>query len=202
MKVEGFKYTPREELMVSGYELASMQFNYGHISFPDFARSMMEFTSEKVHPYIKMFYNSIRFWPGFEVYAGQMTHYDEVDAFDLNSLLPVSEEEEEEEEYYYDEEKDEDYQAFKRLAFEIIRDGDGDMDCQSWVNILVGHNETADVFGNDDPPYVFAQLTEYWSDMDYKDPDTGVCFTYRDWALYFQNWTHQEVYSKLSKLSQ
>lgn len=93
--------------------------------------------------------------------------------------------------------EDEDYQAFKRLAFEVIRDGEGEMECQDWINELIQCNETANVFGSDDPPYVFATLEDYWDTMDYEDPDTGVCFTYRDWALFFQNWTHKEVYDQL-----
>lgn len=86
---------------------------------------------------------------------------------------------------------------FKQLAFEIIRDGDGDMECQDWINELVQCEETVEVFGNDDPPYVFSMLEDYWNTVDYKDPDTDICMTYRDWALYFQNWTHRDIYEKL-----
>lgn len=94
---------------------------------------------------------------------------------------------------------DETLEDFKRKAFEVLRDGDGDMDCQDWINELVKCKETAWAFGNDDPPYVFSLLEDYWESMDYEDPDTGVCLTYRDWAKYFQNWTHYHIYEYLQQ---
>ena len=53
----------------------------------------------------------------------------------------------------------------------------------------------------EDPYDVNSLLSDYWDSMDYEDPDTGICFTYRDWAEYFINWEHREVYDKLVEVS-
>jgi hypothetical protein len=89
----------------------------------------------------------------------------------------------------------------KRAAFEVLRDNEG-CECQDWINILVDEygKEVVDAF-DDDPFYVNSQLSDYWDCMDYEDPDTGICFTYRDWAEYFINWEHREVYDKLVEVS-
>lgn len=92
-------------------------------------------------------------------------------------------------------------EVFKRAAFDVLRDNEG-CDCQDWINILVGEygKEVVDAF-DDDPFYVNSMLSDYWDSMDYEDPDTGICFTFRDWAEYFANWEHREVYDKLVEVS-
>lgn len=190
------------ELLVLGMELTVAVVERGHIAFSDYAQTMAEFSNIKMLPYIKAFYNGVRFWPGFEGYASQMTSSDEVEVFDISKLTVGQTAENEAEinkNIFYEENNDEELQEFKRTAFEVLRDNEG-MECQDWIDCLAQENITADVFGNDDPPYVFSTLEDYWGSMDYEDPDTGLCFTYRDWALYFQNWTHIEVYNHIIKL--
>lgn len=89
----------------------------------------------------------------------------------------------------------------KRAAFEVLRDNDG-CECQDWINALIGEygEIVVDAIG-EDPYDVNSLLSDYWDSMDYEDPDTGICFTYRDWAEYFINWEHREVYDKLVEVS-
>lgn len=97
--------------------------------------------------------------------------------------------------------ENESHEDFKRKAFEILKDSDGGMECQDWIEELIQCSETIDAFGADDPPYVFSTLEDYWDTMDYTDPDTDVCLTYRDWAAYFQHWTHFDMYDNLVQAS-
>lgn len=90
---------------------------------------------------------------------------------------------------------------FKRKAFEILRDSDGGMECQDWIDELIQCPETIDAFGADDPPYVLTTLEDYWDTMDYTDPDTDVNLTYRDWAAYFLHWMHFDIYDNLVEAS-
>lgn len=98
-------------------------------------------------------------------------------------------------------EKTPEMEVFKRAAFDVLRDNEG-CDCQDWINILVGEygEIVVDAF-DDDPFYVNSQLSDYWDSMDYEDPDTGICFTFRDWAEYFAKWEQREVYDKLVEVS-
>lgn len=98
-------------------------------------------------------------------------------------------------------EKTPEMDKLKRAAFEVLRDNDG-CECQDWIDALIGEygEIVVDAFG-EDPYDVNSQLSDYWDSMDYEDPDTGICFTYRDWAEYFTNWEHREVYDKLVEVS-
>lgn len=73
-------------------------------------------------------------------------------------------------------------------------------DCESWINTIINNypHEVVDALGNN-PPDVFAELTDLWSTMDYEDPRTGICLTYRDWAEYFSNEFSHLIYDELVK---
>lgn len=75
----------------------------------------------------------------------------------------------------------------KRAAFEVLRDNEG-CECQDWMDALIGEygEIVVDAIG-EDPYDVNSLLSDYWDSMDYEDPDTGICFTYRDWAEYFSS---------------
>lgn len=98
-------------------------------------------------------------------------------------------------------EKTPEMDKLKRAAFEVLRDNEG-CECQDWMDALIGEygEIVVDAIG-EDPYDVNSLLSDYWDSMDYEDPDTGICFTYRDWAEYFINWEHREVYDKLVEVS-
>jgi hypothetical protein len=100
-------------------------------------------------------------------------------------------------EFLYNSEQDQKLQELKRAAFEVLYEHEG-CDRQDWIDwIIADHGEElAEVIG-DNPYDTYPQLEDYWDSMDYEDPNTGVCLTYRDWAEYFSCWEHKEVYDKL-----
>ena len=79
-------------------------------------------------------------------------------------------------------EKTPEMEVFKRAAFGVLRDNEG-CDCQDG-----GQNVNKVESG--------VRLR-----YQYEDPDTGICFTFRDWAEYFANWEQREVYAKLVEVS-
>lgn len=90
----------------------------------------------------------------------------------------------------------------KKVAFDAIYKYGCD-DCGDWIDTLVTcySEEVVDALGNN-PPEVYAELTDLWSTMDYEDPRTGICLTYRDWAIYFANEFSYIIYDELIKSKQ
>ena len=89
--------------------------------------------------------------------------------------------------------------ALKRAAFEAIYK-DGSEDCGDWIDTLINcySEEVVDAFGNN-PYEVYAELEDMWETLDYEDPRTGICLTYRDWAALFAVEYGLEVYEELVK---
>ena len=89
--------------------------------------------------------------------------------------------------------------ALKRAAFEAIYK-DGCDDCGDWIDTLINcySEEVVDALGNN-PPEVFAALTDIWERTDYEDPRTGFSMTYQKWAALFAVEYGLEVYEELIK---
>lgn len=89
--------------------------------------------------------------------------------------------------------------ALKRVAFEAIYK-DGCDDCGGWIDTLINcySGEVVDALGNN-PPEVFAALTDLWKNTDYEDPRTGFSMTYQKWAALFAVEYGLEVYEELIK---
>lgn len=87
----------------------------------------------------------------------------------------------------------------KKVAFDVIYKY-GSEDCGDWIDSLINNypHEVVDAFGNN-PPEVYAELADLWSSMDYEDTRTGICLTYRDWAVYFANDFGHIIYDELIK---
>lgn len=90
----------------------------------------------------------------------------------------------------------------KKIAFDAIYK-DGSEDCGDWIDTLINcyPDEVVEAFGNN-PSEVYAELEDLWTTMDYEDPRTGVCLTYRDWAIYFANDFSHMIYDELIKSKQ
>lgn len=73
------------ELILDGTILAGYHVEAGVRKFGDFARTMIGELGEDAKPYLKMWYNAVRDYPG--MMSGDMTPYGEVDATDLDALL-------------------------------------------------------------------------------------------------------------------
>ena len=86
---------------------------------------------------------------------------------------------------------------FKKAAFDAIYEN-GCTDCGDWIETLIMcySEEVINRFGNN-PFNVRAEIEDYWDSMDYEDPRTGVCLTYRDWAAYFAGEYAHIVYDEL-----
>ena len=87
----------------------------------------------------------------------------------------------------------------KKVAFDTLWRY-GSEDCGGWINDLLAcyPEEVADAFGNN-PPEVFAALTDIWERTDYEDPRTGYSMTYQKWAALFAVEYGLEVYEELVK---
>lgn len=95
--------------------------------------------------------------------------------------------------------QDKRYIQLKQAAFNAIYK-DGCEECGDWVDTLINcySEEVVNVFGNN-PFDVSAALEDLWTTMDYEDPRTGVCLTYRDWAIYFSCEFGHTIYDELIK---
>lgn len=85
----------------------------------------------------------------------------------------------------------------KKAAWNILYENAG---CEfgDWQNMLLSQypSEIVDALGSD-PEYVFHQLSEWWSSMDYEDPATGMCHSFQVWSEYFATDRSVELYDML-----
>lgn len=82
------------------------------------------------------------------------------------------------------------------LAFEAIYNG-GCEDYGDWEQEMIANygDELVEAFGSD-PIQVRHSLADMWADG-YEDTRTGVCLSYRDWAIYFSNEFSHVIYNEL-----
>lgn len=78
------KYDP--ELLQIGAEMAAYHVEAGAGTFTDFAKKMLTDLGEDIRPYLKLFYNAVRDFPGMESYESEMTPYEEVRSTDINNI--------------------------------------------------------------------------------------------------------------------
>lgn len=78
------KYDP--ELLQIGAEMAAYHVEAGSLKFVDFAKRMISDMGDNVRPYLKLFYNAVRDFPGMESYEIEMTPYEEVRSTDINNI--------------------------------------------------------------------------------------------------------------------
>ena len=74
------------ELVAIGAEMAAYHVEAGARKFVDFAKRMLGDMGEEIRPYLKLFYNSVRDFPGMESYEAEMTPYEEVRNTDINNI--------------------------------------------------------------------------------------------------------------------
>ncbi len=70
------------EILAIGLEMAAYHIEKGARAFSEYAKAMIADLGDAVRPYIKAFYNGARDMPEMAEYAGEMTPYEEVRAFD------------------------------------------------------------------------------------------------------------------------
>lgn len=74
------------ELLQIGAEMAAYHVEAGVRKFVDFAKRMISDMGDNVRPYLKLFYNAVRDFPGMESYESEMTPYEEVRSTDINNI--------------------------------------------------------------------------------------------------------------------
>ena len=74
------------EIFTMGAEMAVYHIEAGVRKFHDFVEKMVADLGDDVRPYLKMFYNAARDYPGMEELRKEMTPYDEVEATDVFSI--------------------------------------------------------------------------------------------------------------------
>lgn len=74
------------ELLQIGAEMAAYHVEAGARKFVDFAKRMISDMGDNVSPYLKLFYNAVRDFPGMESYESEMTPYEEVRSTDINNI--------------------------------------------------------------------------------------------------------------------
>lgn len=74
------------ELLQIGAEMAAYHVEAGARKFVDFAKRMISDMGDNVRPYLKLFYNAVRDFPGMESYESEMTPYEEVRSTDINNI--------------------------------------------------------------------------------------------------------------------
>lgn len=74
------------ELLQIGVEMAAYHVEAGARKFVDFAKRMIYDMGDNVRPYLKLFYNAVRDFPGMESYESEMTPYEEVRSTDINNI--------------------------------------------------------------------------------------------------------------------
>lgn len=74
------------ELLQIGAEMAAYHVEAGARKFVDFAKRMISDIGDNVRPYLKLFYNAVRDFPGMESYESEMTPYEEVRSTDINNI--------------------------------------------------------------------------------------------------------------------
>lgn len=74
------------ELLQIGAEMAAYHVEAGARKFADFAKRMLADIGEEIRPYLKLFYNAVREFPGMESYEVEMDPYEEVRNTDINSI--------------------------------------------------------------------------------------------------------------------
>ena len=74
------------ELLQIGAEMAAYHVEAGARKFVDFAKQMISDMGDNVRPYLKLFYNAVRDFPGMESYESEMTPYEEVRSTDINNI--------------------------------------------------------------------------------------------------------------------
>lgn len=85
----------------------------------------------------------------------------------------------------------------KKAAFQTIYDNYNGMECEGWKEALIENypEEVVDVLG-ENPFTVFPVLSNMWECDDYRDPQTGICMTYGEWAEFSSNSFSHLVYDK------
>jgi N12 class adenine-specific DNA methylase len=73
------------EIMAEGAVLAVFHVEAGARKFSDFARAIVQDLGDAARPFVKLWYNAARDYPG--MMSGDMTPYDEVAAADVDALL-------------------------------------------------------------------------------------------------------------------
>lgn len=74
------------ELLQIGAEMAAYHVEAGARKFVDFAKRMISDMGDNVRPYLKLFYNAVRDFPGMESYESEMTPYEKVRSTDINNI--------------------------------------------------------------------------------------------------------------------
>lgn len=74
------------ELLQIGAEMAAYHVEAGARKLVDFAKRMISDMGDNVRPYLKLFYNAVRDFPGMESYEIEMTPYEEVRSTDINNI--------------------------------------------------------------------------------------------------------------------
>lgn len=74
------------ELLQIGAEMAAYHVEAGARKFVDFAKRMISDMGDNVRPYLKLFYNAVRDFPGMESYESEMTPYEELRSTDINNI--------------------------------------------------------------------------------------------------------------------
>ena len=74
------------EIIAIGAEMAAYHVEAGARKFADFAKRMIADMGEEIRPYLKLFYNAVRDFPGMESYKNLMTPYQEVEDNDINAI--------------------------------------------------------------------------------------------------------------------
>lgn len=92
--------------------------------------------------------------------------------------------------------------TLKKIAFDTLWRY-GSKDCGDWINDLLAccPEEVVDALGNN-PNEVYAELEDMWETVDYEDPRTGICLTYKNWAEYFAGEFAYTIYDELIKAKQ
>ena len=74
------------EMMLLGGMYAVGTIERGVTKFADYAKEMISALGDKIRPYLKAFYNSVRDMPGAEEYASQLDDYQTVASFDVHNF--------------------------------------------------------------------------------------------------------------------
>jgi hypothetical protein len=74
------------EVLMLGTELAVAHIERGAHKFVEYAKAMIQDLGDSVRPYLKAFYNGVRDMPEAADYAGDMTPYEEVRAFNVATI--------------------------------------------------------------------------------------------------------------------
>lgn len=92
------------------------------------------------------------------------------------------------------------YDTLKECVWNILHENPG-VGLDEWMNLLIEQYpiEVIDALGTDNKLDAFYKLTDIWySASDYEDPETGMCHTLQEWAMYFASEQSVELYDRLA----